>query len=128
MSGSDLDDLTEPDYCLAVDMHNDRSLGLYMLCSKEKGHDGDHGNERFTWPARPRSAADRVEELLAHALHDQDGLLPSRVADAVAEQQVVALLADPALVRDLAVLAGAMEPREVVVPGGPTETWWRPTS
>lgn len=44
----------EPPMCLAVDMTNvNVTRTTYILCNKPKGHDGDHGNERFTWPTDP---------------------------------------------------------------------------
>lgn len=42
-----------PDFlCLAVDTHNLDERQSWVLCDKPQGHDGDHGNDKFTWPKR----------------------------------------------------------------------------
>lgn len=37
-----------PDYCLAFDMASQRRT--HNLCSRDRGHDGDHGNRYHSWP------------------------------------------------------------------------------
>ncbi len=55
-----------------------------------------------------QTAADRAAEVLRYPLHDEDGLLPPLVADAVANHQAAALVANPDLLVDLAIEAGGL--------------------
>lgn len=59
-------------FCLAVDMHNRDTRTHHLLCDKLAGHDGDHGNNQFTWPATPEpiELADTF-----HAIRRTDGEL-----------------------------------------------------
>lgn len=47
----DCEDEEEVHPCLAVDFHNTRPRSSHLLCHRPCGHDGDHGNARYTWPA-----------------------------------------------------------------------------
>ena len=50
-----------PGPCLAVDQHNLDGRATHILCHKPDGHDGDHGNDRYTWPRRPLENGDTDE-------------------------------------------------------------------